>query len=304
MQTLLLVGCGDIAQRAAPWLVKRFKVIALVRNPSLIPTWRNLGCTPILADLDNPKSLLRIRGIANLVLHLAPPPNASPTAGNKDTRTANLLHALGNLALMKGRSLPSRLVYVSTTGVYGDCQGALIDERRPVSPTTDRAKRRVDAETRLLAWGRANDSSVCILRAPGIYAADRLPLLRIQQALPTLHPDEDVFTNHIHADDLAMACCLALFRGSAGQIINVVDDSDMKMGDYFRSIADAFKLPHPPCLPRSQLEHALSPIQRSFMSESRRIQNHRLKQVLRLTLQYPTIFDTLHQLNPHPRNES
>ncbi|MEY4592458.1 MAG: hypothetical protein RIR18_1353 [Pseudomonadota bacterium] len=299
MQTLLLVGCGDIAKRAAPWLVKRFKVFALMRDPTQFPTWRALGCTPIQADLDQAQTLQRLRGIANVVLYLAPPPNI----GLRDTRTFNLLQALGSKAVMKTRSLPTRLSYVSTTGVYGDCQGAEIDESRPTAPITDRARRRVDAEQQLLTWGKQTGCAVTILRAPGIYAEDRLPVERLQRGLPVLATDEDVFTNHIHADDLAMACCLALFRRTASQIINVVDDSTLKMGDYFDAVADTFHLPRPHRMPRNILEQQLSTVQLSFMSESRRILNHRLKQELRLTLRYPTVADTLKSLSQEPHDE-
>ncbi len=304
MQTLLLIGCGDIAQRAAPWLVKRFKVFALLRDPAQANAWRTLGCTPLIGDLDHPKTLKRIRGIANRVLHLAPPPNS----GDCDTRTQHLLLALGGKTPVptkhKPGSLPARLVYVSTTGVYGDCQGVEIDESRPTAATTARAQRRVDAEQQLRTWGRETGCSITILRAPGIYAGDRLPLDRILRGTPALNTDEDVFSNHIHADDLAHACCLALFRGKAGRAINVVDDSDLKMGDYFDAVADAYRLAKPPRLSKVELEQQLSPVQLSFMSESRRIGNHRLKQELRLKLQYPTIQDTLSHETKNLHDES
>jgi nucleoside-diphosphate-sugar epimerase len=300
MQTLLLIGCGDIAQRAAPWLVKRFKVFALLRDPAQASTWRTLGCTPLIGDLDHPKTLKRLRGIANHVLHLAPPQNT----GDRDTRTQHLLLALGGKTLNKPGSLPARLVYVSTTGVYGDCRGEEIDETRPTAATTARALRRVDAEQQLRIWGRETGCTITILRAPGIYAGDRLPLERIQRGTPALRSEEDVFSNHIHADDLAHACCLALFRGKAGRAINVVDDSDLKMGDYFDAVADAYRLAKPPRISKVELEQQLSPVQLSFMSESRRIGNHRLKQELRLKLQYPTIQDTLSHETKNLNNES
>lgn len=294
MQTLLLVGCGDIAQRAAPWLTRRFRVLALIRDPAQITFWRKLGCKPIMGDLDDPRSLLRLRGLADRVLHLAPP---SPT-GEKDLRTQSLLQALGTQASMRGRSLPARFVYVSTTGVYGDCEGAEIDETRPTAPSTLRAKRRVQAEQQILQWGKQNDCPVIILRAPGIYAQDRLPLERIRNQTPALAPEEDVFSNHIHADDLAMACCRALFQGKPHQAINIVDDSALKMGDYFDAVADANHLPRPPRLARKHLETCLSPVQLSFMSESRRIRNDRMKKELGLVLRYPTVADALQLTEP------
>ena len=192
-------------------------------------------------------------------------------------------------ALSRAQSLPRRLIYVSTTGVYGDCQGSWIDETRALRPDNARAKRRVDAERQLRDWGARNAVSVSILRAPGIYAADRLPLERLQKGLPALVDRDDVYTNHIHADDLAAACLAALRHGRPNRACNVVDDSDLKMGEYFDRVADAFALPRPRRLPRSELAAEVSPMMMSFMRESRRIGNRRLKQELKLRLVYPTV---------------
>lgn len=201
---------------------------------------------------------------------------------------ARLLAALG-----AGRSLPQGLIYISTTGVYGDCGGALVDETRACRASTARAQRRVDAERRLRDFGRRSGVRVAILRAPGIYAADRLPLDRLQRGDPVLTDDDDVFTNHIHAEDLARLACLALFRAPAGRVYNATDDSDLKMGDYFDAVADAFGLPRPPRLPRGEIAQRLSPLTLSFMSESRRLDNRRLKRELCAGLGYPTIADGL-----------
>ena len=280
MQKLLIVGSGDIARRALPLLLQRCHVYALLRDPAQAAGWRAAGAVPILADLDDRRSLDRLAGLADVVLHLAPPPDS----GDNDSRTRNLLAALA-----KGKSLPRCLVYVSTTGVYGDCAGAAIDETRPLRPATARARRRVDAERRLRAFGGRNGVTVSLLRAPGIYAADRLPVARLRAGLPALAAADDVFTNHIHADDLAAACVAALRHGRANRTCNVVDDSDLKMGDYFDRVADAFALPRPPRLERSAATQVLSPLQMSFMGESRRIGNRRLKTELKLRLRYPTV---------------
>ncbi|MBS1189152.1 MAG: NAD-dependent epimerase/dehydratase:3-beta hydroxysteroid dehydrogenase/isomerase [Rhodocyclaceae bacterium] len=280
MQRLLIIGSGDVARRALPRLVKRFRVHALVRDADAAAVWRAAGAVPVLADLDDRRSLFRLAGLAHLVLHLAPPPGS----GEIDSRTRNLLAALA-----KGGSLPRRLIYVSTTGVYGDCRGEAIDETRPLKPETARARRRLDAERRLRAFGRRTAATVAVLRAPGIYAADRVPLERLRAGTPVLAATEDVFSNHIHADDLAAACVAALRHGAANRAYNVVDDSDLKMGDYFDRVADAFGLPRPPRLSRAELAARLSPVQRSFMGESRRIGNRRLKEELKLRLRYPTV---------------
>ena len=254
----------------------------MLRDAGRAPAWRAAGALPVVTNLDDRASLQRVSGLADCVLHLAPP----PSAGQRDQRTRNLLAALG-----KGESLPRRLIYVSTTGVYGDCGGVRIDETRRVNAESPRAGRRVDAETCLRAWGRRTGVVVSILRVPGIYAADRLPVERLDKGLPALIDADDVFTNHINADDLAAACIAALRHGRSNRAYNVVDDSDLKMGDYFDRVAAAFNLPLPPRLSRVEAEQRLSPLQMSFMRESRRIGNRRLKDELKMRLAYPTVDD-------------
>jgi nucleoside-diphosphate-sugar epimerase len=280
VQKILIVGSGDVARRILSRLAHRARVYALLRNAGRAAEWREAGATPVLADLDDRGSLQRIAGLADYVLHLAPPPGE----GRHDTRTRNLLAALG-----KNKSLPRRLVYVSTTGVYGDCDGAQIDETRRLNPESSRAGRRVDAERCLREWGERTGVKVSILRAPGIYAAERLPLERLNKALPALSEADDGYTNHIHADDLAAACIAALHHGGANRVYNVVDDSDLKMAEYFDRVADAFALPRPPRISREEAARTLSPVQMSFMRESRRIGNKRLKTELKLKLAFPSI---------------
>jgi nucleoside-diphosphate-sugar epimerase len=282
VQKILIVGSGDVARRILSQLARRARVYALLRDAGRAADWRKAGATPVLADLDDRASLRRLAGLADCILHLAPPPGT----GGRDTRTRNLLAALS-----KGKSLPRSLVYVSTTGVYGDCGGAVIDETRGLKPASERAARRVDAERSLRAWGRRNGVVVSILRAPGIYAADRLPLERLHKGTPALVSDDDVFTNHIHADDLAAACIAAIRLGRTNRAYNVVDDSDMKMAEYFDRVAEAFGLPKAPRLTRNDAEKVLSPIQMSFMRESRRIGNRRLKNELNLRLAFPSVDD-------------
>lgn len=194
-------------------------------------------------------------------------------------------------SLCRGKSLPQRLVYISTSGVYGDCGGELVPETRPLRPVTARARRRVDAERRLRRFGTRSGVCVSILRAPGIYAADRLPLERLQKGTPVLCAEDDVFTNHIHADDLAMLACAALRRGRPNRVYNACDDSHMKMGEYFDRVADRFGLARPPRISRSEAEKTISPVQLSFMSESRRLDNRRLHRELQATLRHPRIVD-------------
>jgi nucleoside-diphosphate-sugar epimerase len=188
------------------------------------------------------------------------------------------------------------IVYGSTTGVYGDCDGARFDETRTPNPQTDRARRRVDAERRLRWYGRALWARVTLLRIPGIYAGDRPgghPRERLARGTPVLEAHDDVYTNHIHADDLARACVAALAHGLPQRVVHASDDTDMKMGDYFDLAARLSGLPPPPRIDRRQAQERLSPASLSFMRESRRLSNVRLKRELRVRLRYPTVAEGL-----------
>jgi nucleoside-diphosphate-sugar epimerase len=185
-------------------------------------------------------------------------------------------------------------VYISTSGVYGDCQGAFIDETRRVNPQGERALRRLDAERRIRAWGRRNHACISILRVPGIYAPDRLPLGRLRKECLTLVPEEDSYTNHIHADDLARIVVAALRHPRAGRVYNASDDSGLRMGEYFDLVADHFELPRPRRITRAQAEEGLiSPGLFSFMRESRRLVNKRMKRELKVNLRYPSVSNCL-----------
>ena len=282
MQNLLIVGCGDVARRTLPRLLGHYRVFALLRDPAQCVCWRVMGVRPIVADLDRPVSLRRIAGLADIVLYFAPPPEH----GAGDARMRRFLAAL-SLA----KSLPQRLIYVSTSGVYGDCAGALIDETRSARPITPRARRRVDAERQLRRFGMQNKVRVSILRAPGIYAQDRLPLERLQKGICALRAEDDVYTNHIHANDLAMLVCAALRYGRANRCYNATDDSEMKVAEYFDLVADRFSLPRVPRISRGEAQTQMSPLQLSFMSESRRLDNRRIKNELRAQLCYSRIED-------------
>ena len=280
--TLLIVGCGDIGLRVAALLRGRWRLLALTSSVARVAELRAAGVQPLVGDLDAPATLARLAGLADAVLHLAPP----PTQGRSDPRSANLLHALARKRCVQ------RIVYASTSGVYGDCGGALIDETRAVNPATDRARRRVDAESRLRWYGRAFGARVTLLRIPGIYASDREgghPRERLARGTPVLAPEVDVYTNHIHADDLARACVAALHRGLPQRVLHVCDDTTLKMGDYFDLAADLCGMARPRRIGIEQAWAELSPMQLSFMGESRRLSNARLKRELRLRLRYPTV---------------
>lgn len=279
MKNILMVGCGDIALRVAPLLRAHYHLFGLVRSTSRHAELRHAGITPIPGDLDHRRRLTRIAGVADSVLHFAPPPNT----GACDSRTRNLLAALSLGAL------PKRLIYISTSGVYGDCDGALVSETHVLNPQTPRAQRRVDAELRIRDWAQRNRVKASILRVPGIYAKDRLPLERLHTGTPAIDAAQDSYTNHIHADDLAHIVLAALRHGKSNRVYHASDDSELKMGDYFDAVADAYHVPRPPRLARADVEHAVSPQLWSFMNESRRLKNERMKKELKVTLNFATV---------------
>jgi len=292
-QRILIVGCGDVGLRTAGQLgapqSQRVRLLALTSSPDRVRLLRACGITPLQGNLDDPATIQRLAGIAHRVIHLAPPPTDRAGASERDPRSLVLVRAL------RLRTPPLALVYGSTTGVYGDCGGQRVDETRTVNPHTPRAQRRVDAENLMRFLGRSG-VRVSVLRIPGIYAADReggTPRERLLKGTPVLAAKDDVYTNHIHANDLARACAAALWRGKPQRVVNVTDDTDLKMGDYFDLAAGLFGLPKPPRLPRDQASSTLPLMLLSFMSESRRLDNTRMKQELRLKLRYPHVRDGL-----------
>ena len=268
MKRLLVVGFGDIARRAAPLLASRYQIVRAARSDGF--------------DLDRPQTL--VLGRVDALLHLAPPPGE----GDQDTRTANLL-----AALEKGRILPRRLTYVSTSGVYGNCGGQRVDESWPIAPQTPRARRRADAERRLALWCSSHAAQLVVLRVPGIYAADRLPLARLRAGTPALRAEDDVYTSHVHADDLAMIAARSLEDDAPEGIYNAADDSEIRMGDWLDLVADRHGLPRPPRLQRAEVKARVSPELYSFMNESRRLDNARLKRELAIRLRYPAVYEGL-----------
>lgn len=285
-ERLLIVGCGDVGLRVAAQMHTRVHLLALTSQAERVVELRAKGLTPLRGNLDDRATLRRLAGIATRVVHLAPP----RSEGWTDLRTQALVRAL------RLRQKPVSVVYGSTSGVYGDCAGAWVAETRAVRADTPRAQRRVHAEALVRFWGLAAGVRVSILRIPGIYAADRdggTPRARLLKGTPVLQERDDVYTNHIHADDLARACCRAVWRGARQRVYNVNDDSAMKMGDYFDLAADLYGLARPPRIAREGASAHLPLMLLSFMNESRRMVNIRMKQELGLALRYPTVVNGL-----------
>lgn len=328
---VLIVGCGDVGMRCVEQLRARARpprIIALTSQPGRRAELAAAGATPMIGDLDRRATLARLGGIAHRVLHLAPP----RASGHDDARTRALIAALGvrqgvrrgparpaavvaagrlrAAALAAGAPFqaarivpeglrrPPALVYASTSGVYGDCGGARVDETRPVRPANARAVRRVSAERQLRRATARGALGARIVRIPGIYAANRLPIARLERGTPALVDADDVYTNHIHADDLARILLAAAVRGLPARVVHASDDTEMKMGEYFERVARASGRAIPPRITRAEAETRLEPVQLSFMRESRRLVNLRLKRELRVALRYPAVDDFLATISP------
>tara|TARA_S200000501_G_C20787166_1_gene727767 strand:- start:420 stop:1304 length:885 start_codon:yes stop_codon:yes gene_type:complete len=284
LKRILIVGCGDIGMKLISKLKNKFRVFAITTKIERVSEIRNAGATPILADLDKKETLYRLKGIANIIIHLAPPKKI----GQVDERTKRLIPFLPFNCVF---------IYISTTGVYGDCHGKFINETEPVKPKSLRAKRRLDAEIKLRNWSKKNKSRLSILRVSGIYAENRLPVDRLKKITYMIDKKEDVYTNRIHADDLVNSIILSIFRSKSQRIYNIVDDSNNLMGDYFDILAKNLNLIKPKRLPKSKVESLVSPELFSFMKESRRISNERIKNELGLVLNWKKVEDFISNLS-------
>lgn len=191
----------------------------------------------------------------------------------------------------------SRLVYISTTAVYGDCQGRWIDEDEPLKPGTDRGKRRQDAEKCLQKAAQSHQFELIILRVPGIYGPGRWPLARLQKGLPVLREAESPYTNRIHQDDLAAIAVKAMANATVNtgesRVYNVSDGNPSTMTDYFNRIADAFNLPRPQQVDRREAEQKLTPAMLSFMNESKRLDNGRVLMDLKIHFSHSSLTSAL-----------
>lgn len=280
-ESLLIIGYGDIGQRVAKLaLAEGMAVSALVRSAEKACALAARGISPLLADLDNlttPVRNLRPNGMT--ILYTVPPPGG----GEYDTRLRVFLGSI------EPGNEPAEIVYLSTTGVYGDQQGAIVTEETPTKAATSRARRRLDAENLLLSWGTDRGVKIIILRIAGIYSANRLPLNRISEGVPVLRSEDSPFTNRIHADDLARLCLAAAEKGEDREILNICDGETSTMTDYFNAVADAFALPRPPQVTKEEAKVRMPPLLLSYFSESRRLDNRRMRERLGVPLLYPDL---------------
>jgi nucleoside-diphosphate-sugar epimerase len=279
MTVTLILGCGYIGRRLARhYLGQGAPVIGVVRSPESAAALGAGGIPALVLDLgQDDLTALHLAGAR--VFHLAPPPES----GTLDIHTRHLIAAFARTGN------PARVVYIGTTGVYGDCGGAWVDEDRPVQPLKEPALRRWDAEQTLGRWRAASGGALVTLRVAGIYGPGRLPLARIRAGLPLVRPEEAPWSNRIHADDLVAACIAAMDRGADGAVYNACDGSPSTLTDYFFQVADAAGLPRPPVIALGEAEGQLSAGMLAYLRESRRLSNRRLVEGLGVALRYPTL---------------
>jgi nucleoside-diphosphate-sugar epimerase len=280
MDHVFIAGCGDIGRRVARlWADRGTRVLALARSEESAARLAAQGVAPVRGDLDRGSTLLSLPTARALVYYFAPPPDE----GGTDPRMRAFLSRI------PAGQEPERLVYMSSSGVYGNCRGAWVTEETPARPETVRGGRRLDAETVALAWGRERDVPVIVLRVSGIYGPGRLPVDHIRKGLPVIREEEASYTNRIHADDLARVCVSAALRGRPGGIYNVSDGRPGTVTEYYNAVADLMGLPRPPAIGLDEARRVLSPIMLSFLRESKRLDNRRMREELGVELVYPTL---------------
>lgn len=280
MKEVLIIGCGDIGVRVA-LLVQQAggNVTGLARSESSAGRLRALGIAPVMANLDDADSLNALPTAGKLIFYFAPPPGGGPF----DSRMRNFCQAVDT------GQVPAKVVYISTSGVYGDCRGERVTEQTPINPQTSRAQRRADAEATLLEWAKRHAVSVAILRVTGIYGPGRLPLARIQQGHPILCEEESPPTNRIHADDLANVCVRAAEKAVDGDIFNVSDGQPGTMTQYFNTVCDLLGLPRLPQIDMQEAQKVMNPMMLSYLTETRRMDNRKMREQLDVTLMYPDL---------------
>jgi len=276
---VLIIGCGDTGRRlAALYREEGRQVTGLVRSDGSVRALEAAGIRPIRCDLDA-GDLPSLPSGGAKVFYFAPPIDV----GSDDIRIERLLDHL------ELTGLPARFLYMSTTGVYGDCEGRWIDEDEPLKPSTYRAQRRISAEQAVQRWCGEQGIEWVVLRVPAIYGPGRLLTERLKSGMPTVKPEECSFTNRIHIDDLVSVCHQAMARAPGGSVYNVSDGHPSTITDYLFLLAELTHSPKPPLISMQEAERMLSPSIMSFMKESKRLKNEKLLKEVGISLRYPDL---------------
>ena len=275
----IILGCGQVGRQLCAQLSNTNNdFYCVVKTQSSIDWLKSLNYQAIAFDLDTKQDLpANIRLAGNDIYYFVPPSSSDLTD-----------HRIDYFLSLCKTKLPRRIVYISTSGVYGDCGGEWVNENYPVSPTTDRAKRRAYAEQSLINFCLESGCEYNILRVGGIYGPERLPIERLK-SITVICPEEAPFSNRIHVSDLAAVCLAAMQSEIHGEIFNVADGHPTSMTDYFYQLADMANIPRPPCVPLALAGEKLSPGMLSFIKESRRLSIEKMNSLLNVTLNFPSL---------------
>lgn len=278
MTKTVIVGCGSVGRRIARLCIENAQeVVAISQTESSQKQNAELGANAICMDFDQPLHQANKLFDSAQLYYLVPPQKQGVT----DLRSQQFLSWLGN------QLLPQKVVLISTTGVYGDCNGEWVTEKTSINPQTERGQRRADSEQQWHSWCESKKIPLTILRVPGIYSNDRLPRERLQRGVPVVDANECGYTNRIHAEDLARVSIVAMQQAKHGTIYNVTDGTPGKITEYLQAAAQALSLPQPPIISMQEAQQQLSSGMLSYLSESRRISNQRMLDELGVELLYP-----------------
>jgi nucleoside-diphosphate-sugar epimerase len=276
---VLIIGCGDVGLRlAAPYRAEGRDVTGVVRSAESAAALKAEDVRPICCDLDG-DDLPALSSQGADLFYLAPPVDV----GADDLRIERVL------AHLEITGIPKRFIYMSTTGVYGDCGGRWIDESAPLNPSTHRAQRRIFAEAAVRKWCGEQGIPWVILRVPAIYGPGRLLIQRLKSGQPTVRPEQCSYSNRIHVHDLVAVCRAAMARAPRDSIYNVSDGSPSTITDYLFQLAELTGLPKPPLISMQEAEKTLSASLMSFLKESKRIHNLKMLEELGIALRYPDL---------------
>jgi nucleoside-diphosphate-sugar epimerase len=272
----LIVGCGYVGKRLARRLAGIYDVTALVRSADSAAGLNKAGIRAVALDLDRVRlgSVIPEKLEQGAIFYLAPPSQG----GESDLR----LDRFFQLATVP----PRVFVYMSTTGVYGDAQGALVDESRPVDPLTERARRRVSAEEMTRVWCTERRVRRVVLRVPGIYGPGRLPVEHLRQRVPMLQIEDAGISNRVHVTDLVEACATAALNPEARGVYNITDGTSCSSTEFMDCLAEVIGLPPAPRVSMDEAQLTFSPERLSFLNESRRVSNERMLKHLGVRLKY------------------
>ena len=279
MKKIILAGFGYLGkfiEQQADFNEKKV-LYKLSRNPD--KHCNGFG-NHIEVDFDKEKfDITKIVGDSTII-YMAPPNKDK----DGDPRLENFLNNIK-------KSNIERIVYISTSGVYGDCGGLSVTEDAELRPLTDRAKKRVIAEKMIMKYSAVCNTNYVILRVPGIYGLGRLPLNKVREREPLINKDECKITNLINVEDLARIVWRVIKDKIKNEIINVSDGTPITSTEYYLKIYDELEIEYPPFIKMKEAGKYYSEERMSFMSESRILDVTKMNRLFGDCIKYSNISD-------------